>query len=459
MKVLWLCNVMMPMIAEKLNIEASNKEGWISGLAEVVLKKRDENGIELAVAFPVPEKMLPVGQEVCMHTITVQGGQMNCYGFLEDVTRPEAYDKGLEERMAKIIDWCRPDIVHCFGTEYPHTLAMCRAVPDKSRLLIGIQGLCAVYANAYFANMPEKVIRSRTLRDYLKKDSIVEQQHKFAQRGKMEVEAVKLARNVAGRTEWDRYYTGEWNPEAEYFNMNETLRQDFYGEVWKKERCVPHSIFLSQGDYPIKGLHYMLKALPAIIARYPDTRVYVAGNSVTGYETLKQKLKISGYGKYLRRLMREMKLQDRVIFLGRLNAAQMKEQYLKSHLFVCCSSIENSPNSLGEAMLLGMPCVSADVGGIPSIFTGGEDGILYEGFKTSLNKFDNVCDLKQSEEGLLNDISKRLANAVIEMWENEEKAELYCKNARNHAEKNHNRERNYEKMTEIYTKIISSSKE
>lgn len=154
-----------------------------------------------------------------------------------------------------------------------------------------------------------------------------------------------------------------------------------------------------------------------------------------------------------------MKLQDKVIFLGRLNAAQMKEQYLKSHLFVCCSSIENSPNSLGEAMLLGMPCVSADVGGIPSIFTGGEDGILYEGFKTSLNKFDNVCDLKQSEEGLLNDISKRLANAVIEMWENEEKAELYCKNARNHAEKNHNRERNYEKMTEIYTKIISSSKE
>ena len=50
MKVLWLCNVMMPMIAEKLDLEASNKEGWISGLAAVLLKKRRENGIELPVA-------------------------------------------------------------------------------------------------------------------------------------------------------------------------------------------------------------------------------------------------------------------------------------------------------------------------------------------------------------------------------------------------------------------------
>lgn len=459
MKILWLCNVMMPMIAEKLNMEASNKEGWISGLAEVVLKKQDENGIELAAAFPAPEKMFSAEQEVCVHSITVQGRQMSCYGFREDVTRPEIYDRGLEGRMQKIIDFCRPDIVHCFGTEYPHTLAMCRVFPQKSRLLIGIQGLCAVYANAYFANMPEKVTRSRTLRDYLKKDSIVEQQRKFAQRGEIEIEAVKLTKNVAGRTAWDKYYTERWNPEAGYFYMNETLRQDFYGEVWNKESCEPHSIFLSQGDYPIKGLHYMLEALPAIIARYPDTRVYVAGNSVVKHETLKEKLKISGYGKYLRKLMREKELNDRVIFLGRLNAAQMKEQYLKSHLFVCCSTIENSPNSLGEAMLLGMPCVSADVGGIPSIFTDGEDGILYEGFKTPLNKFDNACNLNRSDEEQLEDISKRLANAVIEIWSDDEKTEQYCKNARNHAEKNHNRERNYEKMTEIYTKIIAQSNE
>lgn len=444
MKVLWLCNVMMPMIAKELNMEASNKEGWLSGLASVILEKGHENGIELAVAFPAPETLFPGGQETCMHTITVRGSSLICFGFREDVTRPELYDSGLEERLRRIIDFWQPDLVHCFGTEYPHTLAMCRIFPQKHRLLISIQGLCSVYAESYFADMPEKVIRSVTLRDYLKRDSIREQQRKFVMRGRMEIEAVKLAGNIAGRTEWDHSHTKEWNPEARYYNMNETLRESFYGVKWNGEDCIPHSIFLSQGDYPIKGFHYMLKAMPEIIRNFPDTKVYVAGNSVINYGTLKQKLKISGYGRYLRRLIKENGLQDRIVMLGKLNEDQMKDRYLKSHLFVCCSSIENSPNSLGEAMLLGMPCVSADVGGIPSIFTGGEDGILYEGFRKGLN---NDRDLEA--------VSARLANAVIEIWRNEKKQNEYCRNARNHAEKNHNRERNYEKMTEIYTNIVT----
>lgn len=459
MKVLWLCNVMMPMIAEKLDLEASNKEGWISGLAAVLLKKRRENGIELAVAFPAPEKMFPEGHDVCMRPVTLHGGSMKCYGFREDTVNPEHYDPRLEARLRKILESFRPDIVHCFGTEYPHTLAMCRVFPHKSRLLIGIQGLCAVCANAYFADLPEKVIRSATLRDRLRKDSLRQQQQKFVRRGEMEKEAVGLAKNVTGRTEWDRFYTREWNPEVNYYNMNETLRQDFYDTVWDRKNCTPHSIFLSQGDYPIKGFHYMLKALPAIAARYPDVHVSVAGNSIMGYDTLKQKLKISAYGKYLRRIVKKNGLEGRITLLGSLNSVQMKEQYLKSHLFVCCSSIENSPNSLGEAMLLGMPCVSADVGGITSIFTGGEDGILYEGFRSPLNSFDKISDAQQDGQSQLEVIAGRLAEAVTEIWADEERLKQYCASARRHAEKNHSRERNYAKMTEIYREILSKSQE
>lgn len=448
MKILWLCNVMMPMIARQLSLEASNKEGWLSGLASVLLNKGHENGIELAVAFPAPEKMLSEEDEVCMRTITVQGSELTCYGFRENVSQPELYDSGLEDRLRRIIESCRPDIVHCFGTEYPHTLAMCRVFTQKQRLLISIQGLCSVYAECYFADMPEKAIKSVTLRDFLKRDSIREQQQKFVMRGRMEIEAVKLAGNIVGRTEWDRSHTREWNPAARYYNMNETLRESFYGAEWTQEDCIPYSIFLSQGDYPIKGFHYMLMAMPEILKKFPDAKIYVAGNSVIEYRTIKQKLKISGYGKYLRKLIRENGLQDRIIMLGKLDEEQMRERYLKSHLFVCCSSIENSPNSLGEAMLLGMPCISADVGGVPSIFTGGEDGILYEGFRKRLNNDSN-----------LEAVSARLAKSIIEIWKNQEKQKEYCRNARNHAEKNHNREINYAKMTEIYTNIILKSEE
>ena len=57
-------------------------------------------------------------------------------------------------------------------------------------------------------------------------------------------------------------------------------------------------------------------------------------------------------------------MEDKIEFLGRLSAEGMKQAYLDANVFVMPSTIENSPNSLGEAMLLGVPCVAADVGGV-----------------------------------------------------------------------------------------------
>ena len=53
MRVLWVCNIMLPVIAEALHREASNKEGWLSGLLSQIVD-REDTGMTLAVAFPVP---------------------------------------------------------------------------------------------------------------------------------------------------------------------------------------------------------------------------------------------------------------------------------------------------------------------------------------------------------------------------------------------------------------------
>jgi glycosyltransferase involved in cell wall biosynthesis len=282
-----------------------------------------------------------------------------------------------------------------------------------------------------------------TFRDWLKKDSIKMQQQKFALRGEREEAILKIAGNVTGRTEFDRFYTEKCNPDAKYYFMNETLRSCFYEGKWKRENCEPHTIFLSQGDYPLKGLHYLLLAAGKLQEKYPDIRIKIAGNSLVNYRTLKDKIKISAYGKYLRSLLARQKLEDKVQFLGRLSPEEMKAQYLSAGLFVCCSSNENSPNSLGEAMLLGVPCVAADVGGIPSIFTGGEDGILYPGF---------------GPDRTLEEVVRALSLAIMQMWEHTEEQARYSENAAKHARITHDKEKNYQKMLEIYAEIAGTSK-
>lgn len=444
MKVLWICNLILPAIARELGLEATNKEGWVSGLAESMLREQEHNQVRLAVASPVPEKVLPPGEDVTSREISVAGGNLLFYGFREDTDNPQRYDEGLEKRLAHVLEEFQPQVIHCFGTEFPHTLAACRVAPEKDRVLITLQGLCTLIADAYKADLPGNVIQRVTFRDFLRRDSLRMQIEKFRLRGESERAAVALAGNVGGRTAWDHKYAREWNPQAQYFELKETMRGEFYEGQWTREACESHSIFLSQGDYPIKGLHYVLLAMPEILKHYPDARLYVAGNGITASKTWKEKLKLSSYGKYLRDLIKSLDLEDKITFLGKLTASQMKEQYLKSHLFVCPSAIENSPNSLAEAMLLGMPCVAADVGGIPSMFTGGVDGVAYEGSRMEKSS------APEEERGR---IVKNLTAAVFEIWSDPEREKEFCQNARKTARRNHDQRENYEKTMEAYAKI------
>ena len=433
MRVLWICNIMLPMVAEYLGMEASNKEGWLTGLSATILKHQEENRIELGVCFPALGELAEFGE---MLQVPGSDAKMHAFGFYENVSRAEVYDERTEERLKRIMDIFKPDLVHCFGTEFPHTLAAVKAFDKKERTLIGVQGLCSMCARYFRADLPDYVWKRATFRDRVKQDDLRRQHEKYVQRGVYEIEAVQRAGHITGRTEWDKKYTGEWTPDAEYHFMNETLRSNFYTGCWKEDSCRKYSVFLSQGDYPLKGLHYMLQAMPEILKEYPDTEVYVAGNSIIktaaekGLNGLKGKLKLESYGKYILQLLKETGTLHKVHFLGRLNAEQMKEQYLRSHVFVCPSSIENSPNSVGEAMLLGVPVVCAEVGGIADIFAGGVDGLFYP-----------AGDVK------------KLAEAVKIMFAGGKRVEAYRKAERLHAGNTHDAQKNYERLMEIYTEI------
>ncbi len=466
MKVLWLCNICPPAVAVALGLEYSVREGWITGALNQYLEGNAAD-LELGICFPAEgefsafqqkmklqpfaekrnmvlkadselvsaERSVDVKEQVPENADAVpqSGCSVALYGFAENLKTPEIYDPAMEPRFAEILTDFQPDLVHIFGTEFPHALAMVRAFGRPERTLVGLQGMVGECAGEYMADLPETVQRRVTFRDFLRQDSMRQQQEKFRLRGEREKEVLLSCGHVTGRTRFDRRSALACNPNLTYHKMNETMRACFYEGKWSRRKCREFEIFISQGDYPLKGFHYLLEAMPEILQEFPDAHIRVAGNSITGYSTWKEKLKISGYGKYLRELMQKYQLLDKVQVTGRLDAEGMKQAFLNAHVFVCPSSIENSPNSMGEAMLLGVPCVASNAGGIPDLAEDGISALYFEKGNT-----------------------KMLAEQICRIFRDEALAERLSEAAAVRARENHDGERNNRTLLEIYKKIAEN---
>ena len=360
MKLLWLCN-MVPGAVKK---SITGKEGNGLWVDHVLQDLRGQEDLEIRILCPYKKEK--------------SGNLDNWCSYRTFRTKlPYQYLPELEIWFETELNEYKPDVIHIWGTEYAHTLALVNAAEKTGhldRIAVSIQGLCSVYAGHYAEGLPAKVIRGMTLRDILRRDNILQQQRKFALRGELEVQALKKVRNVIGRTAWDKACTEMINPEAEYWYCNETLRPPFFQDVWSYESCEKHRIFVSSCVYPVKGFHYLLEAVAEVAKQYPDVTVSVPGSSYLNVSRLRR----SAYQKYLADLTRKYGLEEKILFLGSMDAQGMKDAYLDSNVFVLPSTIENSPNSLGEAMLLGVPCVAADVGGVTTMMTHDTEGYIYQ---------------------------------------------------------------------------------
>ncbi len=429
MRVLWVVNLMLPAFAASQGRAASVREGWLSGLYSAVRCAQSAPGeLTLGIAYPLS------GDGGIVPRAEWDGAVW--YGFVEDLTHPERYDPGLEDAFEEILADFEPDLVHVFGTEFPHALACLRALNDPPRALVGIQGYCGGIAEAYMAGLPEQVQRSATFRDRIRHDSLMKQQEKFRQRAEYERELLMLADHVTGRTDYDREAAETLHPGCSYHPMNETLRSTFYTGEWSASGAAAHRIFLTQGDYPLKGFHWLLEALAMLTSDYPDSTLVVAGKSVIGHDGrhVPLFLRIGAYGKYLRRLIGRKHLERRVTMLGELTADEMKRELLSSSVFVIPSAVENSPNSMGEAMLLGMPVVASRTGGIPSLLTENREGLLV-----------SVGDVEE------------LSRAIRQIWEEPVITSVYGENARKRALVTHDPETNHRRLFEIYREVCSGS--
>ena len=273
-----------------------------------------------------------------------------------------------------------------WGTEFDPAAVMADAARASGLpVLFSVQGVMRDCAAHLCDGVPEKYRRSGALWHAIDKiipgELLDNMQASFDALAAKEAAALADARYVTGRTSFDRAACAALAPHARYYPCNETLRPLFYtGTLWHaRDFAAAPVLLLPQGNYPLKNLHTVIKALPAVLAEYGDAELRIAGWPPLDKGPLLRPVidRMFPYKLYCKRLAAQLGVTEHIRYTGPLDAAAMRQAYLEADAFLLPSGCENSPNSLGEAMLLGLPCVASAVGGIPSMLANGTEGLLY----------------------------------------------------------------------------------
>lgn len=346
---------------------------WISFLGSwtIPLLKTINQTNRVGIIIPNIEKKQNQFEEkegICFYSLALSSKE--CYTNM---------NLGTYYKYKKIIDAFQPDIIHVYGTE--KNLAQIGNFMKDIPIVISIQGLligCKPYAFNYLEK--KSVRKFKTLKNLLGRGGF-SLMYKVLQRGESyEYDILTHGNYFIGRTSWDEAYIMFCNPKARYFKGEELLRDVFYEHAasWNIHTCNRYSIFMPSGFNPIKGLHLAIETVRLLKQYYPEVRLIVPGitSDFMGKSRLTNRVIGEEYLIYNKKKIKEYGLEKNIWFLPHLSPSEMVEQMQKCHLFLSPSSIDNSPNAVGESMMIGAPVVSTPVGGLLS-FLKDEDSVLF----------------------------------------------------------------------------------
>ncbi len=419
MKILWTVNLIPVNVATKIGVSSDVLGGWVESMAG---KLKSFSDIELAVACKCEN-----GESF---ETTIDGVK-----YFSVAYTPSTPCEEIEKRFLQIVESFKPDLIHIEGTEFLHAKAAL-VVGEKLNIptVTSMQGILNGQYNYQCGQLQvDDLIFSKSLTNIFAGLLLHFRKTKwYKKRLTHERAVIESSKYILGRTTWDRAHSYSINPDARYYSCNRVLRAPFYTEKWDILKTERHSIYVGNGYNALKGFHFVVEALPQLIREYPDVKVYVAGHKPYTDNDKRVFFK-KGYGSYLKKLIGDLGVEDHIVFTGPLKAQQVAERLSKVNAYVLCSTVENSPNTLGEAMLVGTPCVAAYVGGVSDMAEDGKDALFYR-----------------------NDDPALLAWNIKRIFDNDELALELSKNAQRRAEVTHSPQKNAEDLVNAYKDILKN---
>lgn len=361
MRVLWIGGFGLKSLNDN-NTSGYNGGGWLASLKKEIIKCSD---VTLGIAFCKEHCFQKVVQDNISYYVVPNYHKSRKDKYLDfihikDVTRDEIQWSHYENQLKMVIDDFKPDVIEIFGSEFYFSLAA--RVSKHIPTVLHFQGILSLYIYIFLPPGISKwqyIMSGKGLRGKYNNFQYLAYWQRSAYREKAVLKAVP---HVIGRTDWDKQAIAVLNPNAKYHYGGEILRDVFYEN---KERTIPSKITISSTiSFPTyKGYDVILKVANILKNELNldfDWNVY--GNIDPCFMEKNTGLKHADVN---------------VKLCGVASPQKLRDELLNSTLYFHSSYVENSPNSVCEAQILGIPVVASRVGGTDSLVEHGKTGFLY----------------------------------------------------------------------------------
>lgn len=332
--------------------DVKNTGSWIEALEKIFKKYLPD--VELGIAFEHQDEVFKVDREgITYYPIHVQR-----------TSSPKNNYELLRPHYLKVIEDFTPDIIHCFGTERWHYGLMAKEV--KVPFVIHVMGFINIYDT-----MDEIVLHRHDYIKYFNYNPLKYLIHKREYKTKHENQVLERDVMIAnkyfmGRTEWDKNIVKYYSPGSIYYHCEEAIREEIYNASvkWSFHPRKKIRLITIGNAGSLKGNEMMLRTAWLLKNQFHfDFEWFYTSNEYT----------LSFFENVV-----GIKHDDvNIKLIGRLNASEIATQLADADFYVHPAIIDNSPNTVCEAQLIGTPIISTNAGGIPSLIEDGKTGFLY----------------------------------------------------------------------------------
>ncbi len=230
----------------------------------------------------------------------------------------------------------QPDLVHGWGTEFGGA-AIAGRVPFPA--LVTMQGILTWCAEHFPLNRQMRISCA------------------------LEPRSLRRAKIVTCESSFAKDYLSEHYPHLKILQV-EHAPNPLYATVLRKSQTKPARILCVASFIYGKGADLVLKALASLLARYEFELIWLGSRDAALETQLRSETAPA--------------LWERVTFKNSVPPAEIAAEFERATFSVLATRADNSPNSVKESVVAGVPVIATNVGGIPDYVFPGKNGLLFQ---------------------------------------------------------------------------------